>query len=144
MERELWHQLYVIVVRLDNLWTNGWYRVGEIVLVFRPRNAKIRLNDARKMTVAIAFPDTRYMVYAKRANVGKSGMGLKSDNRARMCIELAFYRQLIDVNNQQLPNDISSYEIFLAGEYTKTLNISSVIQHRRILTKTEDRANSWP
>jgi len=34
MERELWHQLYVIVVRLDNLWTNGWYRVGEIVLVF--------------------------------------------------------------------------------------------------------------
>jgi hypothetical protein len=35
MERELWHQLHVIVVRLDNLWTNGWFRgMGEIVMVF--------------------------------------------------------------------------------------------------------------
>ena len=34
MERELWNQLYAIVVRLDNLWTNGFFRVGEIVMVF--------------------------------------------------------------------------------------------------------------
>lgn len=34
MERELWKQLYRVVVRLDNLWTNGWYRAGEIVVVF--------------------------------------------------------------------------------------------------------------
>jgi hypothetical protein len=34
MERELWDQLYVIVVRVDNLWTNGFFRAGEIVLVF--------------------------------------------------------------------------------------------------------------
>ena len=34
MERELWQQLYHLVFRLDNFWTNGWYRAGEIVVVF--------------------------------------------------------------------------------------------------------------
>jgi hypothetical protein len=34
MERELWSQLYVIVVRLDNLYTNGLYRHAEIVGVY--------------------------------------------------------------------------------------------------------------
>ena len=34
MERELWKQLYVIVVRLDNLWTNALYRTAEIVVVY--------------------------------------------------------------------------------------------------------------
>jgi hypothetical protein len=34
MERELWNQLYCVAVRLDNLWTNGWYRASEIVVVF--------------------------------------------------------------------------------------------------------------
>lgn len=34
MERELWKQLYRIVVRLDTFWTNGFYRVGEIVMVY--------------------------------------------------------------------------------------------------------------
>jgi hypothetical protein len=34
MERELWTQLYGIVVHLDNLWTNGLSRAGEIVMVF--------------------------------------------------------------------------------------------------------------
>jgi len=34
MERELWKQLYVVVVRLDNGWTNGFYRASEIVVVF--------------------------------------------------------------------------------------------------------------
>ena len=34
MERELWNQLYCVVVRLDNLWTNGWYRAWEIVVVY--------------------------------------------------------------------------------------------------------------
>ena len=34
MERELWNQLYAIVVRLDNLWTNGLYRPAEIVVVY--------------------------------------------------------------------------------------------------------------
>jgi hypothetical protein len=34
MERELWIQLYCVVVRLDNLWTNGWYRAWEIVVVY--------------------------------------------------------------------------------------------------------------
>lgn len=34
MERELWNQLYSIVVRLDNAWTNGFYRAGEIIVVF--------------------------------------------------------------------------------------------------------------
>ena len=34
MERELWSQLYMIVVRLDNLWTNGFYRPAEIVVVY--------------------------------------------------------------------------------------------------------------
>jgi len=34
MERELWKQLYRMVVRLDNLWTNGLYRPAEIVVVY--------------------------------------------------------------------------------------------------------------
>jgi hypothetical protein len=34
MERELWEQLYAIVVPLDRFWTNGLYRSWEIVLVF--------------------------------------------------------------------------------------------------------------
>ncbi len=34
MERELWKQLYVMVVRLDNLWTNGLYRHAEILVVY--------------------------------------------------------------------------------------------------------------
>jgi hypothetical protein len=34
MERELWNQLYSVVVRLDNMWTNGFYRAREIVVVF--------------------------------------------------------------------------------------------------------------
>jgi len=34
MERELWKQLYLVVVRLDNGWTNGFYRASEIVVVF--------------------------------------------------------------------------------------------------------------
>lgn len=34
MERELWKQLYCVVVRLDNGWTNGFYRASEIVVVF--------------------------------------------------------------------------------------------------------------
>ena len=34
MERELWSQLYLIVVRLDNTWTNGLYRSWEIVVVY--------------------------------------------------------------------------------------------------------------
>ena len=34
MERELWEQLYAIVVPLDRFWTNGFYRNWEVVLVF--------------------------------------------------------------------------------------------------------------
>ena len=34
MERELWKQLYAMVVRLDNLWTNGLYRHAEILVVY--------------------------------------------------------------------------------------------------------------
>jgi len=34
MERELWKQLYLVVVGLDNSWTNGFYRASEIVVVF--------------------------------------------------------------------------------------------------------------
>jgi hypothetical protein len=34
MERELWNQLYVIIARLDTLWTNGLYRNAEIVVVY--------------------------------------------------------------------------------------------------------------
>jgi hypothetical protein len=34
MERELWKQIYAIVTRLDNVWTNGFYRAAEIVVVF--------------------------------------------------------------------------------------------------------------
>ena len=34
MERELWMQLYRVIIQLDNIWTNGWYRAGEIVAVF--------------------------------------------------------------------------------------------------------------
>jgi hypothetical protein len=34
MERELWMQLYWIAARLDNGWTNGWYRAWEIVVVY--------------------------------------------------------------------------------------------------------------
>lgn len=34
MERELWKQLYLVVVRLDNGWTNGFYRASEIVMIF--------------------------------------------------------------------------------------------------------------
>ncbi len=34
MERELWNKLYLIVVRLDNLYTNGLYRHAEIVSVY--------------------------------------------------------------------------------------------------------------
>jgi hypothetical protein len=34
MERELWKQLYLVVVRLDNGWTNGFFRASEIVVVF--------------------------------------------------------------------------------------------------------------
>lgn len=34
MERELWLQLYALVVKLDTLWTNGFYRTSEIVAVF--------------------------------------------------------------------------------------------------------------
>lgn len=34
MERELWIQLYWVVVRLDNGWTNGFFRASEIVVVF--------------------------------------------------------------------------------------------------------------
>lgn len=34
MERELWLQLYDLVVKLDTLWTNGFYRASEIVVVF--------------------------------------------------------------------------------------------------------------
>src|SRR5262245_40042460 len=34
MERELWEQLYAIVVPLDRFWTNGFYRSWEIVLIF--------------------------------------------------------------------------------------------------------------
>jgi hypothetical protein len=34
MERELWRQLYVIVLRLDTQWGPGFYRAAEIVAVF--------------------------------------------------------------------------------------------------------------
>ena len=34
MERELWKQLYLIVVRVDTGWTNGFFRASEIVVVF--------------------------------------------------------------------------------------------------------------
>ena len=34
MERELWKQLYAMVVRLDSLWTNGLYRHAEILVVY--------------------------------------------------------------------------------------------------------------
>jgi hypothetical protein len=34
MERELWLQLYLLAVELDRQWTNGFYRVSEIVVVF--------------------------------------------------------------------------------------------------------------
>ena len=34
MERELWLQLYAIAVRLDNVWTSGFYRASEIVAVY--------------------------------------------------------------------------------------------------------------
>ena len=34
MERELWNQLYVILVGLDNQWTNGLYRNSEILAVY--------------------------------------------------------------------------------------------------------------
>src|SRR5829696_10150878 len=34
MERELWDQLYSIVVRLDKFYTKGFFRAAEIVMVF--------------------------------------------------------------------------------------------------------------
>ena len=34
MERELWMQLYAVVVRLDNHWSTGFFRASEIVAVF--------------------------------------------------------------------------------------------------------------
>jgi len=34
MERELWKQLYVLVVRLDTPWTRGVYRPAEILIVY--------------------------------------------------------------------------------------------------------------
>lgn len=34
MERELWNQLCAIVVRLDNTWSNGFYRASEVLMVF--------------------------------------------------------------------------------------------------------------
>jgi Transposase DDE domain len=34
MERKLWNQLCAVVVRLDNAWTNGFYRASEILVVF--------------------------------------------------------------------------------------------------------------
>ena len=34
MEHELWLQLYAIAVRLDNIWTKGFYRASEIVVVY--------------------------------------------------------------------------------------------------------------
>ncbi len=34
MEHELWLQLYAIAIRLDNIWTTGFYRASEIVAVY--------------------------------------------------------------------------------------------------------------
>lgn len=34
MERELWDQLYALIKRFDNVWTNGFYRASEVVAVF--------------------------------------------------------------------------------------------------------------